>query len=371
MRAAAALLALIAGCTGIVVPGAARAEEGRFYGMLRERDLSPFGFLRLDMRPAHAVSIEPHSFAIEMELGYQNTWALSPNVEKFLTTRESAGRHDLGPADIEAIRNLPGENYLVDLESATLDVGVHYKLSSQWTLYGFATWVSYQGGFMDSSIEQFHDAVGFSSFGRPAVARNQANIVLDLKGAQVTLLNVPETQGFTDPIFGLRYGGIDLPGRWDMSVEVATKVPLEGERMLLSTGHTDYGMQASVRHLGSRNAVHVDLSAVYYAGESMPVPQDEQIVPTVVIGWEHQMTARTNFNLQGYASRSVYTHEQTDLDDLLDDKYQLSLGIRHRFDCCLVSFGVTENLQNLNNTPDIGFQLGFAWLPALAPQRQD
>jgi len=102
MRAAAALLALIAGCTGIVVPGAARAEEGRFYGMLRERDLSPFGFLRLDMRPAHAVSIEPHSFAIEMELGYQNTWALSPNVEKFLTTRESAGRHDLGPADIGA-----------------------------------------------------------------------------------------------------------------------------------------------------------------------------------------------------------------------------------------------------------------------------
>jgi hypothetical protein len=29
---------------------------------------------------------------------------------------------------------------------------------------------------------------------------------------------------------------------------------------------------------------------------------------------------------------------------------------------------VTENLQNLNNTPDIGFQLGFAWVPKLQPQ---
>ena len=47
------------------------------------------------------------------------------------------------------------------------------------------------------------------------------------------------------------------------------------------------------------------------------------------------------------------------------DKFQLSLGVRHRFDCCLVSFAVTENLQNLNNTPDIGFQIGFAWVPRL------
>ena len=28
-----------------------------------------------------------------------------------------------------------------------------------------------------------------------------------------------------------------------------------------------------------------------------------------------------------------------------------------------MSFGITENLQNLNNTPDIGFQMGFAWVP--------
>ncbi len=55
----------------------------------------------------------------------------------------------------------------------------------------------------------------------------------------------------------------------------------------------------------------------------------------------------------------MYTREQTDLDELLNDKFQLSIGVRHRFDCCLVSFGITENLQNLNNTPDIGFQLGL------------
>lgn len=335
--------------------------------MLRERDLTPFGFLRLDMRPAHAVDIEPHAWAIEAELGYQNTWALSPNVEKYLDglSEQGGGRRNIGPAEIQAIRDLPGENYLLDLESATLDLTLHYKLSNQWTVYAIATAVSYHGGFMDDGIEKFHEAFGFSSFGRRAIARNQTNLVYDLKGAQVVLLDAPKTQGFMDPTFGLRYTGIRLPGRWRMSVETAVKVPLQGERLLLSTGRTDYGVQASLRRLGTRNALHVDLSAVYYAGEAIPSPHDRQVVPTIIVGWERQMTARTNLNLQAYASKSVYRHAQTDLPELLENKYQASLGFRHRFDCCVVSFAMTENLQNLNNTPDIGFQMGFAYVPDL------
>jgi len=112
----------------------------------------------------------------------------------------------------------------------------------------------------------------------------------------------------------------------------------------------------------------MDFSGVYYAGEDMPSEHEPQIIPTIVIGWERQMSARTNMNLQGYASKSVYKRGQTDLDELLADKFQLSLGVRHRLDCCLVSFGVTENLQNLNNTPDVGFQIGFAWVPRLKPR---
>ncbi|MEO8017657.1 MAG: DUF3187 family protein [Pseudomonadota bacterium] len=345
------------------IAASAHADEGRFYGMLRSRDLTPFGFLRLDMRPAHAVSIEPHTFAFEAELGYQNTWALSRNVETYLKSLESSGRREIGPAEIDAIRNLPGENYLLDLESATLDLTAHYKLSSRWSVYAIATAVSYQGGFLDSTIESFHEALGFSTFGRHAIARNRTHLIYDLKSTQVVLSEPPKSPGFLDPTIGLRYAGIKLPGRWRMSMEAAVKVPLDGERPLLSTGRTDYGFQTSVRRLGERNALHVDLAVVYYAGEDIPSPHDAQVVPTVVIGWERQMSAHTNINLQGYASRSVYQRAQTDLDELLSDKYQLSLGFRHRLDCCVVSFAATENLQNLNNTPDIGFQMGFAWVP--------
>jgi hypothetical protein len=347
---------------------ATAADGGHFYGMLRERDLTPFGFLRLDMRPAHALEIEPGTVAIEANLGYQNTWALSRDVEKYLTATEPAGRRRLGPADINAILSLPGENYLLDTEAATLDIGVHYKISGLWTVYGVLTAQSYQGGFMDSGIEQFHDSLGFSTFGRPALARDRTSVLINLKSAQVVLLDAPRTRDFTDPIFGVRYTGITLPGRWRMSVDAAIKVPLRGERMLFSTGRTDYGLQASVRRLGERNAVHLDLAAVWYAGESAPVPHEAQLIPTFIAGWEYKMTARTNLNLQAYASTSVYKRAQTDLDELLNPKFQASLGVRHQFDWGLVSFAITENLQNLNNTPDIGFQFGYAWAPRLKTQ---
>ena len=340
-------------------------DSGRFYGMLRSRDLTPFGFLRLDMRPAHALSIEPGSFAFEVELGYQNTWALSENVERYLETLEPSGRRPMDARLISDIQALPGENYLLDLESATVDLAVHYKMSRHWSAYAIATAVSYQGGFMDWGIERFHRALGFDTFGRHAVMRGGTNLLYHLKSAQVVMTEPPQPQGFLDPTVGLRYSAFELPGRWRMSAEVAAKVPLSGARPLLSTGRTDYGTQVSLRRLGERNALHLDLAAVYYAGEDLPAPHGSQVVPTVVVGWERQMSARTNINVQGYASSSVYRRAQTDLDELLKDKFQLSLGVRHRFERGIVSFAVTENLQNLNNTPDIGFQLGFGWVPTL------
>ena len=36
----------------------------------------------------------------------------------------------------------------------------------------------------------------------------------------------------------------------------------------------------------------------------------------------------------------------------------------------LYTFGITENLQNVNNTPDVGFQLGLACIPRLIRHAQ-
>jgi len=361
-RSVAAFIATLA------MTSAYAEEGGPYYGLLRSRDLSPFGFLRLDMRPAHAVTIEPGSWVLEAEFGYQNTWALSPEVEKYLTSIESLGRRDLGPADVETIRALPGENYLLDVEQATIDFTMHYKFAKHWSGYVTLSALSYHGGFLDSTIEGFHETFGFSTFGRPAVRRNDATLIYDLKSSQAVLFGSPTDGGMTDPTVGTRYSGITLKGPWKLSLEAAAKIPLGGRRLLLSSGRTDVGVQASLQRHGEKQAFYVDLAAVYYAGAADPAPQDAQVIPTLIVGYERRLTANTNVNLQAYVSTSVYSHDQTDLDELLATKYQYSIGIRHRVKACMIYFALNENLQNVNNTPDVGFQFGWAYIPKPSPR---
>lgn len=277
------------------------------------------------------------------------------------------GRHALDSADVQAIRDLPGENYLIDLESASLDLGFHFRASEHWSGYAIATAISYGGGFMDSTIESFHDSFGFSTFGRAALAKNRVNVVYDLKSSQYTSIGPPSHGGIADPVIGVRYVTTLGESAWRLSAEAAAKVALSGRRAFLSTGRSDYGVQLALQHVAQRYAFYLNTSAVYYAGATFPVPQDSRIVTTVVSGIEYALTSRTNVILQGYASPSVYSRSETEMDELLKDKFQLTLGVRHRRLRSLWSFGVTENLQNLNNTPDIGFQLGFAYFPSRRP----
>ena len=340
-----------------------RAGEGQFYGLLRERDLTPFGFMRLDMRPAHAVSTEAGSWAVETDLAFQNTWALSPEVEKYLVGLEGAGRRELGPTEVQAIRDLPGENYLVDLEAAVYDMTVHYKFSPNWSGYLVASGVSFHGGFMDSTIESFHDTFGFSSFGRPALARNRMNTIMKLKGSTYANLDSGSTGGLLDPVFGARYSSPQRLRGWNYSVEGAVKLPVAGQREFLSTGRVDVGVQASAQRRSARQAFYVNGAAVWYGGGQAPSPQERQVVPTLVLGYERVLTARTNINLQGYISPSLYSRAETGLRELRATKYQMTLGVRHRVQSHVWTVSITENLQNVNNTPDIAFQIGYAWVP--------
>ena len=354
MRIAAIIL------SAICMPAAA-ASDTQFYGPLRARDLTPFGYLRLDMRPSYAVSLSPGAWGIETRLAYQNTWAMTPKVESYLKTLP--GRRELGPDDWQAIRDLPGENYLVDLELAQLDVMLHRQLSADWGAYVSLSAAAFGGGYLDSTIEGFHDLIGSDTFGRPAASRNDVNLLFDLNSTQFAAFEAPTNGGLLDPVIGVRYSGLTIAERWKLVFESAVKIPVAGRRTALSTGRTDIGVQASLQRFWESQALYVNLAAVYYAGSDQFVPEPSQILPTLVVGYERRLTPRTNMILQGYVSPSVYDHEETDLDELLGNKYQLSLGIRHRRGRHLMSFAMTENLQNINNTPDIGVQLGWSYVP--------
>jgi Protein of unknown function (DUF3187) len=340
------------------------AAESDYLGLLRARDLTTFGFLRLDMRPAHAVHSAPGTWAIEAELAHQNTWALSSGARNYLDGLP--GRRSLGPAEVADIRALPGENYVFDMELAQLDVTLHYKFTEHWGGYLVLSGVNYSGGFLDNSIENFHDFFGFDDNGRPAVEQDAVSLIADLNSADIAVFDAPTTGGLLDPTIGVRYSSPQQHEGWNYVVEAAAKLALQGEEEFLSTGETDYGVQATLQRFGDHHAWYVSASAVYYDGRSSITPTDPQVIPTVVIGYERKLSDRTHLVLQTYISDSIYSKEDTRLEELLDTKMQLSAGLYWRMGRSVLSFAFTENLQNFNNTPDVGFLLGWAYSPALA-----
>ncbi|HEX9706694.1 MAG TPA: DUF3187 family protein [Steroidobacteraceae bacterium] len=343
------------------------AADSDYLGLLRARDLTPFGFLRLDMRPAHAINAPEGTWAVETELAHQNTWALSKPVEEYLDSLP--GRRQLGDAELADIRALPGENYLVDMELAELDVAIHHKFTKHWGGYLVLSGVTYSGGFLDGAIEQFHEAMGFDDNGRPAARRYDVNIIADLKSADLGLLESPIRGGFLDPTVGVRYSLAEQVKGWNVVLEAAAKLAFRGREEFISTGKSDYGLQATIQRFSDHHAWYVSASGVYYDGSSSITPTGPRIVPTLVVGYERKLSPDTHLILQGYLSDSIYSRAETELDDLLATKYQLSVGIYRRFGRGVLSFAFTENLQNLNNTPDIGILLGWAYSPALEAKR--
>jgi hypothetical protein len=349
------------------VPAHAQGDDTRtgtpaHYGLLRMRDLTPFGFLRLDMRPASAVPVPPGSFSVEVDAGYQNTWALSPNVQQYLESLP--GRRRLGPAEIQAIRNLPGEAYLVDLELGLLDVTLSYKFTEHWGAYGVFSAVHYGGGFLDGTIENFHRTFGMSSFGRPALERNDVNVILDLKRTSLIQPQLPEN-GVLDPTFGVRYSTAVDGEPWNVVIEAAVKVPYDGERPFLSTGHADVGAQLTLQRFWERHAAYASVSGVHTEASDITPGYSRTFIPTLILGYEYSWTEKVNLVAQGYASRSVFNHDDTDLPDLLKTKYQASVGVRYRAGGSVLTFALTENLGTFNNTPDFGFQIGWTSSPAV------
>lgn len=339
-------------------PARAGAEdEAELLGPLCIRDMTPFDLLRLDMLPAHAVAAGPGSWAIEAHFSYTNTFVMSDNVRAYLERRQAP--EPLTQADVDAILGLGEEAYYVDGEFGLLDLTLHYGIRHQTSAYLTLSAYDFTGGFLDETIEGFHETFGFSAGGRDLVARNRFQTVLSLGGLHTSFLEPPTEGGLGDPVVGLRHVW-PLGPRWSLVLDAAAKFALRGERPLLSTGSNNLGLQASLQRKYSRQAIYFGTSFVRTDGRVLGVDVASRVVPTLTVAYEVGVTNRTNFIFQLDASES--TVRDTAIDEIEANKYQASLGLRSRRGRLVYGFAVTENLKNYENTPDIGASLTLAWI---------
>ncbi|HKV06960.1 MAG TPA: hypothetical protein VJ725_02405 [Thermoanaerobaculia bacterium] len=75
---------------------------------------------------------QPGTWALEVNLSYQNTYVLSENVADYLEAKGNGRRVELTREDFEALRALGEEVYFVDLEMGLFDLTAHYRFSPHW-----------------------------------------------------------------------------------------------------------------------------------------------------------------------------------------------------------------------------------------------
>jgi uncharacterized protein DUF3187 len=332
-------------------PGAA------LLGPLRIRDMTPFNLLRLDMLPAHAVEAGPGSWAIESNLSFSNTFVMSDNVRRYLQDR--GGRAPLSAEDAAAILAMGEDAFYVDGEFGLLEVTGHYRFARRTSAYVTLSVYSFSGGFMDGTIEGFHNTFDLKNAGRDFVARRKFETVLSVDGVQEVALEAPIGTGLGDPVLGLRHAFPLAGSRWGLVLSGEAKIAYRGEQPFVSTGTNDYGLQLALQGKFRRQAVYLSASGVSTDGQVFGIPLARRVVPTVTAAWELGLTEHSSFIGQLYASQS--TVRDSNLETIQADKYQASLGLRSHRGRLIYGFAFTENLKNFENTPDIGLSLSLAW----------
>jgi Protein of unknown function (DUF3187) len=334
----------------------AAAQDWRPIGLMRVRDMTPFGIVRLDLLPAHAVPATRGTWAVEANVSYQNTYIVSDNVSEYLKSRGD-GRIPLTRTDIDAILALPDDAYYVDGELGLLDLTVHYRFSEHVGLYATLPYYFFDGGYLDSAIEGFHEEFGFSSANRDLVQRNSFFVVSKIGDTKFVIDITPESDEIGDPVFGLRYSLFAHPTTWNVILEGAAKIASGSDQRLITSGSNDYGLQATAQRFFHRQALYASLGGVFYDNPDENLNED-LLIPTLIAGYERRLTRRTNAILQLYASRSVV--QNTTVEELTADKYQLTLGLQSWRGNSVWRFGITENIRNFGNTPDIGLIFSVA-----------
>lgn len=340
-----------------VEPAEADRRDAELLGPLRIRDMTPFNLLRLDMLPAHAVDAGVGTWAIEADLSFSNTFVMSDNVRRYLQERGSGSA--LSAADAGAILALGADAFYVDGEFSLLEVTGHYRVARRTSLYLTLSVYNFSGGFMDGTIEGFHGAFDLENAGRDLVARRKFQTVMSVGEVQLIALETPVESGLGDPVLGIRHAFPLGASRWGLVVSGEAKIAWRGERLFLSTGTNDYGLQLALQGKFRRQAIYFSGSLVSTDGQVFGVTLERRLVPTVTAAYEVALRGRTNFIGQIYASQS--TVRESSIDVIQADKYEASLGLRTHRGRLIYGFAVTENIKNFDNTPDVGLSLTLAW----------
>ena len=327
-------------------------------GPLRVRDQFPLsaGFLAFD--PVGAVVLKQGEWQLDLITTVTNTFAVSDVLEKRLNERESRGT--LSAAHLREFDEQDGDygNFVVDGELVRTAFAVRRGVGRKVQLELMVPFLNYSGGFLDSTIEGFHDTFGFDEAGRKGVPRDT---FLALVNSRSGSLEITDDPGLVlgDVVVGAKVQIREPNGtrRYHLALDSMVKLPTGDESDLTSSESFDFGTQLIATRYYEQACVHASVG-VLALGEWEALGISSQVLPSAMIAYERSLGKAITGLAQFTVARSPFS--DLDLAELSETSVQITLGMKKViFGDNVLFLGITENLQNFDNTQDIGLHLGL------------
>ncbi len=293
---------------------------------------------------------------IEVTQTISNTFAKSAAVTSALN-----GRTSRLPADLEFLRSVePSKNiFYLDGEVYRTAARLDYQASSRIQFGVTFQWLDFDGGVLDHSIEQFHDAFGLDQAGRLAVPRNRYTVYVRSNGREVFRDREP-VGGFGDIVLRSKFTFLPRPSSLRLAVATSVKLPVANENSLFSSGSIDVGAQLIASKDYANSCWHGAIGLVRL-GAWKEFALDPQTVVSGMLAYERQIGRSSSVIAQLTASQSPF--RQLSLRELGQLAVQTSVGFKfHQSRRNVFYVAFTENLVHFNNTADIGFHAGMSRL---------
>ncbi len=345
--------------TVIVMGARAGAEIDRYLidtGPLRIRDqfLPGLGYLGFD--PVSADILAAREWQVDLVLTASNTFAHSLEIERALESR--AGREPLGLDELRAIdSDRPGGGlFYLDGEHARWALAARRGIGRGLQVELVLPVLHFGGGFLDSTIEGFHDSFSLGQAGRLGVPRDTFTAYLRAGEREIYLDSSPGT-ALGDAIVGLRYDlrRVRPDPSFQLALEALAKLPTGDVERLSSSGSTDFGVQLLGTRYFRGSCLHVALGAAYLGRHDL-LGLDAQTIVSGMLAWEIALGSKTTGLIQATVSESPF--EELRSNDIDPASTQLTAGVKRAIGSNVLFLGVTENLANYNNSADIGLHFG-------------
>jgi hypothetical protein len=309
----------------------------------------------LRLEPQAAEALPPGRWRLRAALSAANSFSRSEAVEEALEQRDS--REPLG---LDELRNFPaidGEptRFLIDGEVERLELGVARGLGGGWQVEATLPLFETGGGFLDETIEDFHEARGITQQGRDGLPRNA--FLLYLSGPRGELfVNKEPGGGVGEPTLsavrqlGWRPLGIEL------ALRGAVKLPTASGRTLHGTGSLDVGLETHGRRCGGVWCGHGSFG-LYRLGEWALLRLAERSVAAGALAGQLLLPAGNSLLAQAMCSGEPLG--PLAIAELSGDACELSGGWRRSGRDSSWSIAFTENLFVSDTGSD--FALHLVW----------